>query len=272
MTDLPILGASLMMSDLERFRDLLLELPRDLELQDFFVPEVLDGDWRPYVEAAKRTLDGHEGRLGIHGPFFSLPIAPEDPAVRAIVNRRMHQALDACEVLQATHMVIHSPFTTWSYFNTIRGDATELALIERCHLTLGDVVKRAEDIGCTLVIENIEDIDPFARLRLADSFNSPAVALSIDTGHAHYAHGRTGAPPVDFFVVAAGKRLAHMHVQDADAYADRHWAIGDGTILWPSVFAALKETGATPRLILELQDPSGLRASVDHLSALGLAR
>ncbi|TGQ48799.1 sugar phosphate isomerase/epimerase, partial [Mesorhizobium sp. M1C.F.Ca.ET.212.01.1.1] len=84
-------------------------------------------------------------------------------------------------------------------------------ITEYCHLTLRDAVKRAEDIGCTMVLENIEDKDPHIRVALADSFKSPAVAVSIDTGHAYYAHGSTGAPPVDYFVHAAGNRLQHVH-------------------------------------------------------------
>lgn len=271
MTDLPVLGAALMIRDLEEHRSFLLEKPRDLELQDFLLPEVLAGDWRERVDHAKAMLDGHRGRLGIHGPFYGFTIAPEDPEIRSVVARRMHQALAACEALGATHMVVHSPFTTWSYFNNRKAGASEQALLELCHAALDEVVARAETIGCVLVIENIEDIDPLARLRLADSFNSPAVALSIDTGHAHYAHGRTGAPPVDYFIRAAGNSLQHIHLQDADGYADRHWAPGDGTIGWRAVFEALAELTSQPRLILELNETANLSRAHAHLSGLGLA-
>jgi len=272
MTDLPVLGAALMIAELEAFLPFLKEAPRDLELQDFFKPDVLSGDWRPLVDHAKALLDGHEGRRGIHGPFLNFSLAIVDPEIRAVVNRRLHQGLDACEALGGTHMVIHSPFTTWASFHRLAGPTRESDIISACHDTIGDVVKRAENIGCTLVVENIEDIDPFARLRLVESFNSPAMALSIDTGHAHYAHGHTGAPPVDYFVRAAGQHLAHVHLQDADSYADRHWALGEGNILWPSVFSALAETDSQPRLIIELADAAGIPKSVAHLKALGLAQ
>ena len=46
-----------------------------------------------------------------------------------------------------------------------------------------------------LVVANIEDKDPMDRVTLARSFGSPAVKVSVDTGHANYAHGSTGAPP-----------------------------------------------------------------------------
>src|SRR5690606_33885031 len=144
-------------------------------------------------------------------------------------------------------------------------------LMDNAHATLGPIVARAEDIGCQLVIENIEDRDPLDRVRLAASFNSAAVAVSIDTGHAHYAHVATGAPPVDYYVRLAGRALAHIHLQDADGYADRHWAPGLGTVNWPALFAALTQTGGTPHLVLELADAGDVSRGAEWLVGQGLA-
>ncbi|MDX6748546.1 TIM barrel protein [Geminicoccaceae bacterium 1502E] len=107
---------------------------------------------------------------------------------------------------------------------------------------------------------------------LAESFASPALAVSIDTGHARYAHGSTGAAPVDFYVTAAGNRLQHVHIQDADGYADRHWEIGRGTVNWHAVFGALARLESRPRLILELRDKAAIPASVAWLEAACRAR
>lgn len=272
MTDLPIVGAAMMIEEIEAHRDWLLEKPRDLEIQNFFKAEILESDWQPLVDRAGTLLDGHEGRLGIHGPFWGFSIDSMDPDVRTIVTKRMNQSLDACAALGATQMVIHSPYTTWSHNNFDNNEGARENLIERCHRTLGDVVKRAEDLGIVLVIENIEDVDPHERVRLAASFNSPSVAVSIDTGHALYAHGSTGAPPVDYFVTAAGDRLQHVHLQDADGYADRHWSLGEGTMRWPALFSAIGRLTSAPRLIIELRDKSGIEASTAYLAALGLAQ
>ena len=169
-------------------------------------------------------------------------------------------------------MVVHSPFTTWGHNNYDNTPSGRQDVIDRTNAALDDAVRRAEAIGVELVIENIEDKDPHDRVRLADSFGSDAVRVSLDTGHAHYAHGSTGAPPVDRYVTAAGDRLAHIHLQDADGYADRHWAPGDGTVLWASVFRAIAALPVRPRLILELQDHAEIPRGAQHLAALGLAR
>ncbi len=271
MSDLPVLGAAMSIEELETHRSWMLEKPRDLEIQDFCNGRVLESDWQPLVNRAKTLLDGHAGRLGIHGPFFNLPLDPWDHDIQAIVQKRMNQGLDVCAALGADLMVVHSPYSTWDGNNLDNYPNARASKVERVHDTMGAVVKRAEDLGVVLAIENIEDIDPHDRVRLAESFNSPAVAVSIDTGHALYAHGSTGAPPVDYYAIAAGNRLRHVHLQDADGHADRHWSLGEGVMHWPAFFAAISMLQSNPRLIIEIRDKSKIQASAAHLAALGLA-
>ena len=273
MPDRPVLiGAAMGVSWLARYAAWLRDGHRDLELQDFSGHEVLDGDWRPLVDAARRGLEGWEGRLGIHGPFWGFSLASADPLVRDVVRRRLDRALDVCAALGARQMVVHSPVTAWDHRNLDARPGARDRQVEMCRATLADALARAEAQGVTLVLENIEDLDPGARAAIVQALCSPALRLSIDTGHAHYAHGTCGAPPVDYYVLRAGAWLAHMHLQDADGYADRHWQIGTGTIRWHAVFAALERTDATPHLVLELADAAGIPASMDWLVAQGLGR
>ncbi|MBW8619085.1 MAG: sugar phosphate isomerase/epimerase [Hyphomicrobiales bacterium] len=266
----PIVGAALSIESVKTYRDWIFEKQRDLELQDFCFAEVLNGDWSGLVSEYKTLLDGYKGRMGIHGPFWGLDIANEDPEIRTLVEKRMMQGLDVVEALGATHMVIHSPLTTWDHNNLSYNPGSRDKLIDRTHATLSRVVTRAEQLGCVLVIENIEDLDPFFRSELADSFESDSVAVSIDTGHANYAHGSNGGPPVDYYIHAAAERLAHIHLQDTDGHADRHWAPGEGNIAWHEVFRALAQYDSHPRLILELRDHAKVKAGADYLMRLGL--
>ncbi len=269
---LPVLGAALPLAGVRLHREWILEKQRDLEIQDFCYADLLDGDWQGVVAQYKKALDGYAGRLGIHGPFWGFTIASMDSEIRAVVAKRMMQGLDVCAALGASQMVVHSPYTTWDYNNLDNNPGSRQSVIERVHATIGPAVKRAEDMGCVLVIENIEDVDTHIRVDLAKSFDSPAVRVSIDTGHANYAHGSTGAPPVDYYVHAAGDMLHHVHLQDTDGHADRHWNPGEGNIPWHAVFRALGRLGSNPRLILEVRDKETLRAGADHLIALGLAQ
>lgn len=265
-------GAALSVATLDTYRDWLIEGQRDLEIQDFIFPDVLDGDYSGLINQVKTRLDGHTGRIGIHGPFWGFTLHSKDPEIRRVVAHRMDQGLDACIALGGSHMVVHSPYTTWDHNNLDATPGARDVVIELVHDTLGAAVRKAEDAGIEIVIENIEDVDPTERLRLAESFGSEAVRLSLDTGHAMYAHGTNGAPPVDYYVRSAGAMLAHVHLQDADGYADRHWQIGEGSVPWPAVFKALAQDAPHARLVLELRDPAGIPASMAYLQALGLAR
>lgn len=278
MADLPLpIGAALNVADLPTYRNWLIEGQRDLEIQDFCAPKILLGDWQGLVAHARTLLDGFEGRLGIHGPFYDLPLDIKDPELAPLLSRRMATAVDAAAALGATQMVIHSPYKTWDWFNFGNnprvGNAPSSAeeTIDRVHQNLRAAVNRAEAEGITLVIENIEDIAPSWRRELASSFGSDAVRLSIDTGHAHYAHGATGAPPVDYFVTDAGEMLAHVHLQDADGFADRHWPPGRGTVNWHAVFRAIAALPQRPHLVLELREANEIPAAMDYLSREGLA-
>jgi sugar phosphate isomerase/epimerase len=269
---LPVIGACLGTEGLETFRDWILDKQRDLELQAFHECDVLDGDWLPLAERTRRLLDGYTGRLGIHGPFMGFNIATADRAVQQVIARRMAQGLDVCEALGATQMVIHSPYTPWDHANLDNFPRGRERAIENAHAAIGAAVKRAEAQGVTLVLENIQDIDPGERARLAESFGSAALRLSIDTGHAHCMHRTHGAPPVDYFVQRAATALEHVHLQDTDGYADRHWAPGEGSIPWGSVFRAIAALPQRPRLVLELRDKSAIPAAMRLLEGLRLGQ
>ena len=272
-TALPVLGACLPIDAIPTYRDWIIASQRDVELQDFCFPEVLSGtDWKDRAARAKDLLRGHTGRLGIHGPFWGFSIASKDSDIRGVVRRRMDQGLDACAETGATQMVIHSPYTTWGYNNIDLGRNGRGELIDLAHDTLLPAVRRAESLGVTLVIENIEDKNPMDRVQLARSFASGAVKVSVDTGHAHYAHGSTGAPPADVYIAAAGELLEHVHIQDADGYADRHWVPGEGSIRWPAVFSAIAALRGAPRLMIEIRDKARIRDAATYLAGAGLAR
>ncbi len=269
---LPVLGAALTLDMLDLHRDWMLSAPRDLEIQSFCTARALTGDLTPAIDRTKRLIDGLQGRIGLHGPYIGFALDTADPEIAQIVQKRLMQSLGVCEALGATQMVIHSPVTGWDHGGHQDDPNEALIQIEKLRYLLAPVLERAEGAGVTLVMENIEDVDPAARCRIVDALASPALKVSLDTGHAQYAHVRLGGPPVDLYVKAAGKRLEHVHLQDSDGFADRHWHPGDGPLNWRAIFAALGKLRQNPRLILEVNDLRGLRRGADYLIAEGLAQ
>lgn len=269
---LPKLGAALRTRDLEgnnELRAFLFDEVRDIEVQDFINPKTIRDGWMEAADKAKTLLDGHQGRLGIHGPFIGFNIDVEEPEIRAIAQQRLLNGVMATARLagpeRAPHMVVHSPFTTWNWYNLDTSRNRRQEKLESIRATLGPAIERARSEGVAIVIENVEDMAPDDRRDVADAIAPDVLSVSIDTGHAHYAHRATGAPPVDVFIRRAGARLGHIHLQDGDGYADRHWRIGEGDIAWAEVFRAIGDTGVSPRLILEMKRASDILPSATWL-------
>ncbi|WP_204113747.1 sugar phosphate isomerase/epimerase family protein [Shimia biformata] len=271
MSDLPIVGAQLSVLDLDRHRDWLFEKNRDLELPEFCMADILK---KPdtFIDMAQKKLDGWSGRLGIHGPFSGFELDVKDRDIRPIVQARLDMALDVCGRLGAVQMVIHSPYDRWDQTNLDRAPKLRDGMRNAILDTLKPALARAEDMGVTMVLENIKDTDPRDRRAVVEAADSPALRLSVDTGHAHWAHWVDGAPTCDMFIADAGDLLGHVHLQDTDGYADRHWPLGRGNIPWFGVFEALKRCKSAPHLIVEINDFDQVQASVAHLEALGLAQ
>ncbi|MFC2969502.1 sugar phosphate isomerase/epimerase family protein [Acidimangrovimonas pyrenivorans] len=269
---LPLLGTAIRRPDLDTLRDWIFDAGRAIEIQDFVMPEVIAGDTSELVADYRTALEGHEGPRGIHGPFFGLDLANPDAEIRAVIQRRLLKGLEIAEALGATHMVVHSPFTYWHVLNRDNYAALHGQMLDAIAACLAPVLTRADAVGCTLMLENIDDTDPAHRIEAIRRIGHPRLKASLDTGHAELAHGRYNAPPVVDFIARAGDALGHVHLQDADGHADRHWHPGEGRVPWAAVFTALDRLPARPRLILEVRDrPERLPETVRRLEALGLA-
>lgn len=270
---LPLLGTAVKRNDLNVLRNWIFDAGRAIEIQDFVFPEVIAGDTSGLIADYRQALKGHEGPRGIHGPFFGLDISNPDREIRAVIQRRLLKGLEIAEALGGTHMVVHSPFTYWHVLNRDNYPAIQGQMLDAIEDCLAPVLARAEAVGCTVMLENIDDTDPSDRLRAVRRIDHPRLMASIDTGHADLAHGRYNAPPVIDFITQAGADLGHVHLQDVDGYADRHWHPGEGRLPWSAIFATLDRIDASPRLILEVRDrPERLPETVRRLEALGLAR
>ncbi|MDP4991550.1 MAG: hypothetical protein NWQ37_10135 [Marivita lacus] len=96
MTPLKI-GACLKSTEIENHRDWLFDSARDIEIQDFMSHEALSTEFENRIAAVKAALDGHSGRIGIHGPFEGLDIDNKDAELRPLITARFLKALEAAD-------------------------------------------------------------------------------------------------------------------------------------------------------------------------------
>jgi len=131
--------------------------------------------------------------------------------------------------------------------------------------TLFEPLLKAEAIGCTLVMEDIMDLDPRLQLDLIKAMDSDAIKMSIDVGHAYCMHKQHGAPPPDQFIAEAGASLKHVHLQNTDGYLDRHWLPGEGSINFKAIFEELAKLKQSPRLIIEVKEKTRVQQAENFL-------
>jgi sugar phosphate isomerase/epimerase len=250
---LPTIGAAVPLREMDALRGWLFDTDRPIEIQDFVGPDVIAGDVSGLIADWQKALEGHKGPRGLHGPFFGLDLSNPDEDIRAIIQQRLIKGIEIAARLDADVMVVHSPFNYWHTLNYTNYQYLRAALMDACVACLTPVLARAEAEGVTIVLENIDDTAPADRMDLVRRLDHPRMKLSIDTGHADLAHSNYGAPPVVDFLDHAGAMLGHVHLQDVDGYADRHWHPGDGRIAWRPVMAHLAAQAIPARLILEVR-------------------
>lgn len=271
MPDLPILGAAMSVADIPEFADWILADQRDLEIQDPCRDGFYEGDTVRVADDARRFLDGYTGRLGVHAVFSGIHLTVSDRVFVKAYQTRLLETLDFCEAIGATHMVLHSPFLFFGKPGSIHLPSNTLFKeIERFAENVEPVLKRASEIDCKLVLENIFDTDTTPLNTLVSILDSPYLRRSIDVGHSHLMAQR-GGPPADMWVQETGALLEHVHLADNDGMSDRHWRPGLGDIAWHAVFKELGKLEHSPRLILEIAKDTLLSAT-QWLNEQGLAR
>jgi len=108
---------------------------------------------------------------------------------------------------------------------------------------LDELAPRAEELGIVLALENgmvgyMASNDEL--LSFVESYDSPAVGLCYDSGHAHVMGDAVGA------LEAFAPHVVTVHLHDNDGASDQHLIPGQGTIDWGPVVAALARC---PRLL-----------------------
>ena len=185
---LSTIGAAVTLGNIEPIFSWLCQGQRPIEIQDFTSPNLLVGIPVEIVGAYQEMLKPHQGVRGMHGPFFGLDLGNLEKDFQQLISQRYLTALDLCDKLSCQYMVVHSPFNDWMRLNRLQYPQVKTSTIAAMADILEAPLQRAADIGCTLVLENCDDTDPFMRLDAVREIGHPNLRLSVDTGHAHLSH------------------------------------------------------------------------------------
>jgi sugar phosphate isomerase/epimerase len=166
---------------------------------------------------------------------------------RASVEVMTHCFAVAAEI--GAPVVMHPGYHAW---------ITEKEAADRqFRKSLHQLQESAAEYSLTFWFENMGELNYF-HFRTPDDIPSlGATGFCLDCGHANLNHCLPEFLGTDF---------SHMHIHDNDGRRDTHNAVGEGTIDFHPVMAALERTGATA--VLEVKDLEGVLRSRDRLENL----
>lgn len=205
-------------------------------------------DWRGWIERVGQDAEA------LHLPFNQahgskrIDLDGDVPAELAMAVRQ----LEAASLLKIPRVVFHAGKTDGAS-----------RLFERNRAFFMELCESAARLNVEIALENTFKPDELTavlerHIALIDALNTPLFGACWDTGHAHVAHidQRAG-------ILALGRRLKALHVQDGDGISDTHTAPYYGAIDWEAVMRALAEVDYRGDLTFEA--PAFVRPLPDAL-------
>ena len=198
------------------------------------------------------------------GEFWRTNYAATDQAIRKRAVDLTLRMLDRAAALEAgAILVVPAVVGTWDQ------PQPQVSYVDALYRTFDALCRlrsEAESRGVTIALENVWNrflLSPIEAVELVDRVNSPHVGWYLDTGNV-LAHGY----PQDWIATLAG-RIQRVHVKDYDLARPGvagFCALGEGSVDWPGVLAALRQVGYAGPLTYEgCGDPTQVCRSLRSL-------
>lgn len=201
------------------------------------------------ADAAGLRFDSIHGRFGQHID----PSAPCAEHRRWCLNLYEQEGRLARD-LGGLAVVVHPAAWTIGRALLTRQEAAESDRYREPFLRefMAALAEIGERLGVTYLIENQPfntwmGADPVLLAQRILAVGSARIRMCLDTGHANITTG-----DVPGVIRAAAPAVAYLHIHDNDGAADDHRMPGEGTVHWPAVAAALRDTGCPAVRMLEV--------------------
>ena len=171
---------------------------------------------------------------------FSFSLTDDDAEVRKQGERMVLRALEMAALMQAPGVLVVPGYVGLPWDASAKPVRYDLAY-DRLHEALQTLAPAAEELGVTVLIENIWNmflLSPLEMRRLIDEVASPRVAVLFDTGNVV----QFGFP--EQWIRILGSRIREVHLKDfrrAVGTVEGFVSLLEGDVDWPEVMAALDE-------------------------------
>lgn len=224
-----------------------------LNLELYIKSNALDSISREDILQLKNQFD-YNPSLTIHAPFMDLSPGAVDSKVRDVTMERFNHVLDIAKELKVKCVVFHSGYEKWKY-------ALNIGLwLEQSLLTWKPLMKKAEEIGAKIAIENIFEDEPTNLRMLMEKMENNSFGICFDSGHFNL----FSKVPLEDWLGCLNPYIFELHLHDNNKTSDQHLPIGKGTFDFGKLFSAIK--GRDLIYTLEAHSPEDAKKSMGQLN------
>jgi sugar phosphate isomerase/epimerase len=223
-----------------------------LNLEIYLESKTLDSISREDISHLKKQLD-YNPSLTIHAPFMDLSPGAVDSKVRDVTMERFYHVLDIAKELKVKCVVFHSGYEKWKY-------ALNIDLwLEQSLITWRAMMKKAEEIGVKISIENIFEDEPENLRLLMEKMEDKNFGICFDSGHFNL----FSKVSLEDWLRQLKPYIIELHLHDNNKTSDQHLPIGDGTFDFGKLFSDIK--GKDLIYTLEAHNPEDAKKSIERL-------
>ena len=214
----------------------------------------------PYDSLDYDRLNTYDVEYTIHAPLSDVNLASHVETIRKASISLIKNSMDTAVKLNTNIVVVHPGQMP------ILGRKITPKIMEYNRASLKECSLYADEVGVMMCVENMPDIDGliFTDLdELNDLILDVDAYMTLDVGHAHN-NSYTIKDMLKY------NRIKHIHLSDNDGSYDSHHALGnnedDNGIEFGDLFCSLKKTNYDGYLVVEVEEPSSVKQSIDFLN------
>lgn len=247
-----------LINKIQEFQEFSEEHDLFFEYNDFFIPAIID-DQDEVKRRIKlyKSLGRDISRDTLHGVFFDMNPASDDPAILGVVKRRIESSMETAAELGVKGVVFHTNFIV-NFRNSFYTDDW----VEKCTIFYHELIEKYP--GTEVYVENMFDDSPQLLARLGEGMKDcPSFGVCLD-----YAHANVFSDDPESFLKTLGPYVKHMHINDNFKETDDHLALGTGSIDWKFFKQLSGDYGIDNEgvsILIEMRDFSDIKHSVEFV-------
>lgn len=224
------------------------------ELNDFYVPEILDDEEKLNSLVEEYRQFGIPDGSTMHGVFYDIAIFSQDKSIRDVSKKRMEQSMEVAKRLGLKGVVFHA-----NYNPGISDDEYVRYFISKTVKYLSKLLDRYPDVD--IYLENMFETDPYILKEISRKLKKyPNYGLCLDWAHANV-FGRD----IEEWGANIAEYVKHIHINDNDLINDLHLAVGSGMIDWQQFLDYYNTYFSDCSVLIETNEPKDQIVSLEYI-------